>query len=49
MKYQIMLTAEDGVYVLDETWNILEALRILADLKPNYGDGQRLWIKELDV
>ena len=47
--YRVVLIAEDGEYVLRETNSIRSANAFINKEQHNYGDGQRLAIREWEI
>lgn len=44
-RYQVVLVAEDGEYILSEWQTSSSAYKEARKLSPNYGEGQRLEVR----
>ena len=48
MRYQVVLRAEDGEYIQEEFSSIIAANNYLVANAPMYGEGQQLYIREVN-
>jgi hypothetical protein len=48
IKYQVVLSAEDGEYIQDEFTSIIAANSYIVANQWHYGEGQELFIRKVD-